>query len=243
MLNGSASAGGASRVSSHQDSRQRDVENSVDRLIQQVSSKDNQRQTAPDLLAWNALRQLEAAAPCLTGEQKAHAESRLVQGLRRGQPNQLDARLLREAVHQALHPGAAGSLQQFLARKAFDGLMLPELKLREKGETEPGARTFNSILPPLAESTYDYGRLGRTLIWQGAAQLFEGPRREQRSDKLRKVVFAFPNPPAPGKPKLESPADFVGELDKLNVDEPVDVDSLRQRQNASRYARAASATY
>ncbi|QYD71389.1 hypothetical protein KZJ38_30665 [Paraburkholderia edwinii] len=205
----------------------------VDEVIERLAGRASvgQRKWAPDNTASSDIRQLGLAADQMTVQQKTAVESKLAEELRRKPANPLDARLLQDVVHYVLQSGSSGSPDRYLAQKAFDGLALPSLKLRETGEAEPNSRTFNSTLPSFAESTYDYGPLGRTLLWQGACQLFSGPARDERSRRLEKVIFSFPNPPEPGKPKLEGPMDFITAVDALNVYEPVDVNSLRDQQN------------
>jgi hypothetical protein len=228
MFSSGATPRGAAVVAASPMRGSREVDEIVGQLVARASIR--QRKPAPYVPALYAVRRLASAADGMTAAQKRAAQAKLAQGLKHAHPNPLDARLLQDVVHRLLEPGQSGSLNQLLARTAFERLSLPSLTLREKGEAEPNSRTFNSTLPSFAESTYDYGPLGRTLLWEGARHLFDGPSGAARARRLKTVIFSLANPPAPGKPKLEGPLDFVAAVDALNVYEPVDVESLRRRQ-------------
>jgi hypothetical protein len=83
----------------------------------------------------------------------------------------------------------AMSLTGYMARRVFDGLGLPNLKMKEGNETEPSSRTFNSILPPLAGFASDYHAVGRTLLLEGALDLLSGPSQERRRSSLEGLLF------------------------------------------------------
>jgi hypothetical protein len=185
----------------------------------------------PAIGAWDALSRLKSASAGMTREQKNGVESALSAALATTNLGSLDVQLLKDVVHAALGAGGEVSPEQYLARRTFEHLCLPDLVLLESGEVEPNSRTFNSILPSLAASTYDYGVLGRTLLWKGACQLFAGPSNGARSDTLRQVTFGFPNPPKPGEDRLEQFWEFVMAVDALGLDEPVDIEAIRQGQS------------
>ena len=116
---------------------------------------------------------------------------------------------------------------QYLAGKTFAGFCHPALELPEDGEIEPDSYAFNSILPSLAASMYDYGMLGRILLGEGACQLFAGgPWLEQRAEAFLKVIFGFPIPRSEAE-KAKQMWYFVMEVDAMGVDEPVDASGIR----------------
>lgn len=205
----------------------------INEIIQQLATAAAPVQDevlTPVTEAWDALLELEATALGMTHEHKSRVESMLSEALRAAAYESPDVLLLKDVIHGVLGL-ARFSQEEYLAGRAYEGLCLPNLRLREIDEVEPNSRTFNSVLPSFAENTYDYGALGRTLLWKGACQLFAGPSNAERSDKLRQVIFSFSNLPKPGEEKLDQPWEFVMAVDELGLDEPVDVESLRQQQN------------
>lgn len=178
--------------------------------------------------AWAYLQAIETVCSTLGAEQIAEVGDELRTALARSGHSQMDKDLLLNLVDEMTRPSGR-TLAQFTSERAFTGLCLPNLRMTEEGEKEPNSRTFNSILPSLAESTFDHDPLGRTLLWEGACQLFSGPQQPQRREKLRKVVFEFPNVAKEGQSRLETPWEFIMAVDELQVDEAVDLQRLQQR--------------
>jgi hypothetical protein len=172
---------------------------------------------APIAKTWEQLKSIIWHA---TRGEKDAIESTLSAALPLPAYRSLDAQLLDDVVHAVLDPDCRVSPEQYLAGKAYEHLVLPELKLLEKGEIEPSSRTFNSIFPSLAAGTYDYGTLGRTLLWDGASQMFVGIRFKERSDTLRQVIFSSPSPKQ-GEKELKHMGEFYLLVDGLNLDETI----------------------
>lgn len=203
------------------------------RLVSQlaISPRPGEAQIpVPD--AWHCLKAIDSMCRSLDGARLAEAERELQTALAQSSHSLKDKDLLLDVVAEITRPNGRG-LHDYMAARAFTGLCLPNLQLLEKGEREPNARTFNSVLSYFAESTHDYNPLGRTLLWEGACKLFDGPRGEQRREKLRKVIFSFPNVVKEGQQKLEHSWDFMMAVDELKVDEDIDVDALKKRLDSS----------
>ncbi|WP_150686007.1 hypothetical protein [Pandoraea iniqua] len=181
---------------------------------------------------WECLLRLTQAIQRLPDERRAHFETKLSTMLATPPLETPDAVLLRAVIQDILGPARA-SLENCLAHRAHDALCLPNLQLRAPDEVEPNARTFNSVLPSFAACTYDYGPLGRTLLWCGACLLFEGPSQVTRREKLRQTIFSFPNPPQTGEAGFENIWEFVVAVDKLAIDEPVDINCMQSHQIAN----------
>lgn len=171
---------------------------------------------APMPEAWRCLEALASLRRKLNPAQLDLARQILSHAVQASPHAPADKTLLKdilEAVTQADGPG----LGEYVAQRAKDGLYLDQLQLKTNDEAEPPTRTFNSILPSLAASTYDYNPLGRTLLWEGACRLFAGPSAEQRREKLQAAVFSLPNVPAPGEQPLEHMIEFVLALDDMEL--------------------------
>ncbi|MGF6851271.1 type III effector protein [Paraburkholderia sp. CI3] len=181
---------------------------------------------APVPGVWRNLQAIASMRSSVSSMQLAEIEGDLRAAISASAHPPADTTLLRDVVSEITHPDGL-SLSGFMADRVYAGLCLPNLQMVESGEEEPNSRTFNSILPNLAESAYDYNPLGRTLVWEGACALVAGPRQADRRERLRKVVFELPNIPNEGEPKLENPWDFIMAIDELRVDEDVDLDALR----------------
>jgi hypothetical protein len=180
----------------------------------------------PVAAAWRYLQAIDAIRPKLSNEQVAEVRNELRAALAQSDHSRPDADLLLSVIVEITRPSGQ-TLAHFMRERAFTGLCLPNLKMTEEGEEEPNPRTFNSVLPNLAESTFDHNPLGRTLLWEGACWLFAGPHETQRREKLRKVVFEFPNVTKEGQARLETPWEFIMAVDELKVDEEVDLRALQ----------------
>jgi hypothetical protein len=191
-----------------------------------VVTPETGKPQAPVPGAWRYLQAIDSMRPKLNAAQLAEAAHDLHTAMTASAHPAVDKDLLLDVIAEITRPNGI-PLNRYMADKAYAGLCLPNLKMIESGEKEPNSRTFNSALPNLAESTYDHNPLGRTLLWEGASRLFAGPHQAERRDKLRKVVFDFPNAPKTGQPKLETPWDFIMAVDELKVDEDVDLSALR----------------
>ncbi|MCY0389302.1 hypothetical protein OVY01_19325 [Robbsia sp. Bb-Pol-6] len=179
--------------------------------------------------AWTYLQAIEAICSMLGAEHIAKVGDELRTALARTGHSQMDQDLLLNLIAEMTVPGRQ-TLARFMGERAFAGLCLPNLKMTEEGEKEPNSRTFNSILPNLAESTFGHDPMGRTLLWEGVCQLFvDGPRYPQRREKLRRVVFEFPNITTEGQSRLETPWEFIMAVDELQVDEAFDPPMLQHR--------------
>ncbi|CAN7372168.1 type III effector protein [Trinickia sp. LjRoot230] len=184
---------------------------------------------APVPSVWRDLQAIESIRNTgLSATQLAAVEHDLRAAISTSKHSPADMNLLLDVVAEITLPQGR-NLGSFMADKVYTGLCLPNLQMVERGEAEPNSRTFNSILPNLAESAYDYNPFGRTLVWEGACVLFAGPRQADRRDRLRKVVFGLSNVPGEGESKLETPWDFIIAVDELQVDEDVDLDALRKK--------------
>ncbi|QCX49115.1 type III effector protein [Ralstonia pseudosolanacearum] len=173
---------------------------------------------APMPEAWRCLEALASLRRKLNPAQLDLARQMLSLAAQASPHTPADKALLQDilkTVTQADGPG----LGEYVAQRAYDGLCLGQLQLKADDEAEPPTRTFNSILPSLAASTYDYNPLGRTLLWEGACRLFAGPSAEQRREKLQAAVFSLPNVPAPGEQPLEHMSEFVLAIDGMGLDE------------------------
>jgi len=53
-------------------------------------------------------------------------------------------------------------------------------------------RTFNSSFPCLLGDTNSQGAVERTLVFNGACELFLDPTRPTRKDALQKLIFTYP---------------------------------------------------
>ncbi|AKZ25987.1 hypothetical protein [Ralstonia pseudosolanacearum] len=171
---------------------------------------------APIPEAWRCLEALASLRLRLHPAQLGLARQMLLGAVEASTHAPLDKALLQDilkAVTQADGPG----LDEYVARRAYDGLCLGQLQLKADDEAEPPTRTFNSILPSLAASTYDYNPLGRTLLWEGACRLFDGPSAERRRAALQTAVFSLPNVPAPGKQPLDNLIEFVLAIDDMKL--------------------------
>ncbi|PMS11951.1 type III effector protein [Trinickia caryophylli] len=178
--------------------------------------------------AWRYLQAVDAVCRKLSVDQVGEVRNELRAALAQSGHSQPDRDLLQNVIDEITRPGGQ-TLAQFMSERAFTGLCLPNLRMTAEGQEEPDSRTFNSVLPNLAESTFDHNPMGRTLLWEGACQLFTGPHQAQRREKLRKVVFEFPNVTKEGQSRLETPWEFMMAVDQLRVDEPVDLHALEQR--------------
>ncbi|WP_247538695.1 type III effector protein [Ralstonia pseudosolanacearum] len=173
---------------------------------------------APMPEAWRCLEALASLRRKLNPAQLDLARQILFHAVEASNHAPLDKSLLQntlDATTQADGPG----LGEYAAQRARDGLCLDQLPLKADDGAELPTRTFNSILPSLAASTYDYNPLGRTLLWEGACRLFAGPSAEQRREKLQAAVFSLPNVPAPGEQPLKHMIEFVMAIDGMGLDE------------------------
>lgn len=178
--------------------------------------------------AWRYFRAIDTIRPRLSTEQLTEVRNEVRAALAQSRHSQLDLDLMHSVIDEITRPGGQ-ALTHFMKERAFTGLCLPQLSMIEEGEKEPNSRVFNSVLPNLAESTFDHNPMGRTLLWEGASRLFAGPREAKRRDALRQVIFTFPNVTEVGQPRLETPWDFIQAVDELGLDEAVDLHALQQR--------------
>lgn len=181
----------------------------------------------PVVGVWRYLQAIDSVRPNLSAIQIAEVRDDLRAAITESSHSQADKDLLLDTIDEITRPGGR-SLACFMRDRAFAGLCLPNLRMTEEGEAEPNSRTFNSILPSLAESAFDHNPMGRTLLWEGACRLFAGSQESKRRERLRKVVFEFPNVTEIDQPKLETPWDFIMAVDELGVDEQVDLRALQQ---------------
>ena len=177
--------------------------------------------------AWRYLQAIDAVRRTLSAEQVAEVRRELRATLAQSAQPQLDKDLLLNVIDEITRPGGQ-TLSHFMSERAFTGLCLPNLRMTEEAEEEPKPRTFNSILPNLAESTFDHNSLGRTLLWEGACRLFAGPHQAQRRQTLRKVIFELRDVTKAGRSRLETPWDFCLAVDELKVYEAVDPHTPQQ---------------
>ncbi|QUP53365.1 type III effector protein [Ralstonia syzygii] len=173
---------------------------------------------APMPEAWRCLDVLASLRRKLNPAQLGLARQMLFRAVEASPHPAADKALLLDTLNAATQADGPG-LGEYVAQRAYEGLCLDQLQLKADGEAEPPARTFNSILPSLAASTYDHNPLGRTLLWEGACRLFDGPSAERRRAALQTVVFSLPNVPRPGEQKLEALFEFFLAVDAMGVDE------------------------
>lgn len=168
----------------------------------------------PDV--WRCLHAVDAVRSKLAPEQRTRVASELSESIEHSGHSEIDKRLLLGAVIELTAPEGK-TLADFVKDRAFKGLFLDHLTMVDEGEIEPSARVFDSILVSLAASTFDYDPAGRTLLWEGASRLFAGPSEAERREKLRQVIFTFPNAVKEGEARLETMSDFAMALAGLDV--------------------------
>ncbi|AEG68632.1 hypothetical protein [Ralstonia solanacearum] len=164
--------------------------------------------------AWRCLEALASLRRKLNPAQLMLARNMLSKAAEASPHAPADKALLLDTLNTVTQADGPG-LGEYVAKRAYAGLCLDRLQLKADGEAEPSARTFNSILPNLAASTYDYNPLGRTLLWEGACRLFDGPSAERRRAALQTAVFSLPNVPAPGEQPLEHIVEFILAIDDM----------------------------
>jgi hypothetical protein len=125
-----------------------------------------------------------------------------------------DAELLQELVGRLVTSNNVSSVLKTITQEK---LCLPNFDIAKDSGPEPSERDFASVLVPIAAAAYDYSPLGRTVMLEGARASFVGPSEPQRSERLRDIIFALPNPPASGTP-LEDMGDIWVALDQLGMD-------------------------
>ncbi len=170
--------------------------------------------------AWRCLEALASLRRKLNPAQLMRARDMLSKAAEASPHSPADKALLLDTLNTVTQADGPG-LGEYVAKRAYAGLCLDRLQLKADGEAEPSARTFNSILPNLAASTYDYNPLGRTLLWEGACRLFDGPSAERRRAALQTVVFSLPNNPAPGEQPLGHIVEFYLAIDDMRLYEGV----------------------
>ncbi|AYB51171.2 type III effector protein [Ralstonia solanacearum] len=169
---------------------------------------------APMPEAWRCLEVLASLRRKLNPAQLMRARDMLSKAAEASPHSPADKALLLDTLNTVTQADGPG-LGEYVAKRAYEGLCLNQLQLKADGEAEPPARTFNSILPSLAASTYDYNPLGRTLLWEGACRLFDGPSAERRRAALQTAVFSLPNVPAPGEQPLGHLVEFILAIDDM----------------------------
>ncbi|MCI3207907.1 MULTISPECIES: hypothetical protein [Pandoraea] len=190
------------------------------RLAEATSaSADMGQPWTPDDDAWDALGQLNAHARGLGPTQAMTFKAALRPLLPAYDPLSHDVALLHDVIDNCFGPNKS-PIVSYLADTVHDMLHLPNLTICEAGDAQPNSQTFNSVLPLFAMAAYDYGRLGRTLLWHGACTLFRGTNpscSDARRDAFKTVIFSFPNPPLNGKVALVHLAEIYQKLDVLGV--------------------------
>ncbi len=166
--------------------------------------------------AWRCLEVLASLRRKLNPAQLDLARQMLLGAVEASPHAPLDKALLMDTLNATTRADGPG-LGEYVAQRAYESLCLDQLQLKADGEAEPPTRTFNSILPSLAASTYDHDPLGRTLLWEGACRLFDGPSADQRRATLQSIVFSLPNVPKPGEQKLEAMFEFFMAVDEMDL--------------------------
>ena len=187
------------------------------------------RETSPGELqthqaaSWTALMAIEAQ---LSQSPDAATRETLQEALKtlqpvandRESPFNADASLLCKIIGNLLQPDRVPVKTQ-LATLVKSLLQLGDENAILKN---PGSREFNSILPGLAAISYDYGSIGRTLLFEGASHWIGLPTSDEtqtalpdRCERLRNTMFGIPKLPADGSARLETMWEFDMALDEL----------------------------